>query len=380
MAIELAQRLISGEALPRRVVEAALLRHVKERVPFVSSLLELYPQHASSLLRELDLSGAPLAGDLSPDPHLMERLPVGLCSRLMGFPIGITSSSGVVDVLIVDPDDAHALAEFGFHLGTDVRFVRGRLAHIAKEVAAVEGLVGPRTARQDNRRMNDRDPLSAPPIPLTRVAAAEIQPGTHRGVAPPAAVGRVGQARGQSHTRSTVPPHPPQAASNEPAPASRSSVFPHGSDDLQTALSNLAVAEDGDAVVEALIVGLAGLSKEVVVFAVRGASFRSRGRTDLLSRPRRDATVELPPGENSLTQSLELGQYLGPLNDDSPELRFLAEHYDEVCVTRVDVMNRPALVVFAGGFSSPYDVSLRSDHLARAASDALARLVISRKR
>ena len=220
----------------------------------------------------------------------------------------------------------------------------------------------------------------APPIPLTRIADAEIQPGTYRGVAPPAAVGRVGQARAQSNARSTASLAPPPKESDESSPASRSSVFPNGSDDLQTALSDLAVAEDGDAVVESLIVGLAGLAKEVVVFAVRGASFRSRGRTDLLSRPRRDATVELPPGENSLTQCLELGQYLGPLDDGSPELLFLEEHYDEVCVTRVDVMNRPALVVFVAGFSSPYDVSLRSDHLARAASDALARLVISRKR
>jgi hypothetical protein len=49
-------------------------------------------------------------------------------------------------------------------------------------------------------------------------------------------------------------------------------------------------------------------------------------------------------------------------------------------VTRIDVMERPALVLLAAGFLSAYDVSLRSDHLARAASDALTRIVLAKKR
>jgi hypothetical protein len=133
MSLELAQRLVLDEALPRRVVEAALLHHAKERLPFVATLLELYPQHVTLVERALDLSSGPAADDLAPDLHLMARLPLGLCSQLCGFPIGITSSSGVVDVLVVDPLDQHAQQEFGFHLGTGVRLIRGRVAHVAHE-------------------------------------------------------------------------------------------------------------------------------------------------------------------------------------------------------------------------------------------------------
>jgi hypothetical protein len=385
MALELAQRLVADEALPRRVVETALLHHAKERLPFVLSLLELYPHLASALERELSLFAGEVVDDVSADPHLMARLPLGLSSRLLGFPIGVTSSSGVVDVLVVDPLDQHAHSEFSYHLGAPVRLVRGRYEHVLKEVAAMEGEFGPRTAPQDQLHMNDPAAVSAPPFPLTRVASAEseLNPGTYRGVAPPFAVGQVGAMR---HTPAPLidandfETLPPVAEVEAPPPGSAVSRFASTSDELQSALSELAVAEEPDDVVDALVMGLGRIVKEVVVFSTRSGGFKSRARTDLLHRPRLDTSVELGPGAHTLSQSLEFGQYLGTLDEDAPELAFLAEHYDEVCVTRIDVMERPTLVLFAGGFLSAYDVSLRSDHLARAASDALARIVIAKKR
>jgi hypothetical protein len=160
----------------------------------------------------------------------------------------------------------------------------------------------------------------------------------------------------------------------------RAGPFAPASDELQAALSDLAVAESPDDVVDALVVGLGRIAREVWVFSTRSGCFKSRARTDLLNRPRHDTSVELAPGGHTLSQALELGQYLGPVADDGPELGFLAERYDEVCVTRIDVMDHATLVLFAGGFLSAYDVSLRSDHLARAASDALSRIVLAKKR
>jgi hypothetical protein len=390
VGLELAQRLVADEALPRRVVEAALLHHAKERLPFVLSLLELYPHHAAALERELALTSGEAVDDVSADPHLMARLPLGLCSRLLGFPIGVTSSTGVVDVLVVDPLDQHALGEFGYHLAAPVRLVRGRHEHVLREVAALEGEFGPRTARQDHLRMNEPAALSAPPIPLTRVtdAESELHPGTTRGVAPPFAVGQVGAVR---HTPAQEAPEAapdqedpivlPEAVDVEtPAPSSRISLFAPSSDELQSALSDLAVAETPDDVVDALVVGLGRLAKEVWVFSVRSGRFKSRARTDLLNRSRHDTSIELPAGTHALSQALELGQYLGPMPDEGTELAFLGERYDELCVSRVDVLDHPTLVLVAGGFLSAYDVSLRSDHLARAASDALARIVLAKKR
>lgn len=385
MALELAQRLVSDEALPRRVVEAALLHHAKERMPFLASLLELYPHYTDAVSNALDLTSGPAADDLSPDPHLMARLPPGLCSVLYGFPIGITSSSGVVDVLVADPLDEHVESEFRFHLGTRVRLVRGRLEHVSRELRALEGEHGPRTARQALHRMNEPAAHSAPPIPLTRLldGSQEGQPGTYRGVAPPAAVEMVGARPRQDVEPDSGPEHAAEALfePDEQTPQSqRISLFAPASDDLQEALSELAVAESADNVVDALIIGLRRICKEVLVFSVRGDRFKSRGRTDMLSQPRRDASLEVGPGDSTLARAIQMGQYLGPLSERTPELSFLAQAYEEVCVTRVDVMERPALVFLAGGFLSAYDVSLRSDHLARASSDALTRIVLSKKR
>lgn len=388
MGLELAQRLVADEALPRRVVEAALLHHAKERLPFVLALLELYPQHGPALERELSLSSGGVVDDVSADPHLMSRLPLGLCSRLLGFPIGVTGSSGVVDVLVIDPLDQHASSEFAFHLGAPVRLVRGRQEHVTRELAALEGELGPRTAPQDLRRMNEPVAASAPPIPLTRVAGveSELHPGTYRGVAPPFAVAQIGLSRTPVPPPGNAEPDPePQSLgtaddADAAAPSARVSLFAPASDELQTALSDLAVAESPEDVVDALVVGLGRMAREVWVFSTRASRFRSRARTDVGGRARPDGSVELGPGAHALAQSLELGQYLGPIAADGPELGFLSEHYDEVCVTRVDVMEHPALVLVAGGFLSAYDVSLRSDHLARAASDALARIVIAKKR
>jgi hypothetical protein len=180
LALELAQRLIDSEAVPRRAVEAALLRHAKEQISFVRALLDLYPQYAGELRRELSQAPTPLVADVAPDPHLVAKLPHGLCTRMLGFPIGITSSSAVVDILIADPWNAHAAAEFAYHLGTRVRLVPGHISHLRDQLASLEGL-GPTTARQDQLRMNDAasdGALSAPPIPLTRLASdsAEHQP------------------------------------------------------------------------------------------------------------------------------------------------------------------------------------------------------------
>lgn len=240
--------------------------------------------------------------------------------------------------------------------------------------------------------MNEPATISAPPIPLTRVAGAEseLHPGTYRGVAPPFAVGQLGQLRPtpppealtgeEPPPRGSVPPSIAPEAEAEAEANSRVSLFAPSSDELQTALSDLAVAENPDDVVDALVVGLGRIAKEVLVFATRAGSFRSRARSDLGGRARKETSIELGPGEHTLSQSLEFGQYLGPIGEDGPELAFLSEPYDEVCVTRVDVSDRPTLVLLAGGFLSAYDVSLRSDHLARAAADALMRIVMAKKR
>lgn len=391
MALDLAQRLLGSEALPQRAVEGALLRHCKEGIPFVKALLELYPQFAGVVAQELDQAVGPVADDIAPEQHLLSRLPDGTCGFFLGFPIGVTGSTGVVDVLTVDPLDSHAASELAHHLGAPVRLVRGRMEFILREIAAVDGPAAPNTAPQDQSHMNDAlgsEVASGAPIPLTRLAPgavqSQVQPGTARGVAPQAAIQRVG-------SRSTLPPIAVRVSAEtqthvekEEAPASEGdekvSLLAPSSDELQLALSDLAVAEDPDAVVHALVSGLSRIADEVFVFTIRGGTFACRARKDDKGRAAGCANLRIDGGADALARCIELGQYLGPLDGEAAETRFLAAAYDEVCSTRIDVSERPTLVLFAAGFKSAYDVSLRSDHLARAASDALARIVLAKKR
>ncbi len=535
MAIELAQRLMHADVVARHDIEHALLRYAKHGVPFLHALLEGRPQMVDVLEWELQRLTGPALQNTPPYRELMARLPAGLCSRLLGFPIGFTPSTGVVDVLVADPTDGHARAEFGFHLRAPVRALRGSLKYITDQLIELEGELAPKTARQDGTKMNDAsDRSSIKPIPLVRLAPDAISdppatspgiaplskpstrpPATARGVAPaamPASLPRpapahpiveppmldVGErtplvvysvdktspgvapsngeaghtlivARGenpaaqpaqpeaqeeqtqetepgvappssqgasgpprvvvqQQHTSPGVAPpsssngavgppkvvvHAPKsiepgsggppAVSSSNAPlgmeAGSSSLTPESAElrptdpehadertiistdeqSFQTALSELAVAEKPDDVVDAMVLGLGAMCQEVVVSAVRGNSLKTRARTDPEGNAERFTDVEvIAEAGSGLAEAIETGQYLGPAKAGDRELFFSTQ--SELCATRVLVAGRPTLMLSASGFTNSFEVTRRSDHLCRAASDALGRILLARKR
>lgn len=476
VAIELSKRLVQSEAIPRRDVEVALLRHARDGVPFLRALLELRPQLAGIVESELARIAGPPIQDIPPNLDLMARLPQGLCSRLMGYPIGFTASSGVVDVLLADPLDGHAAQEFSYHLRTRVRILRGSASLVGRELQRCEGELEPHTARQDVGHMNDK-PDASPrhrgesikPIPLVRLKATHDSdaPGTKPGIAPglprvpsevprtrpgvapapgpllgplgttpaygmaAAVLGWVPAGREESGPESKTPaiPEPPPSseevrtspglappsgrgshgppqvivdarraratelsadrevserleplalASADPAPTTSMTVFgdEHA---FQAALSELAVADTPDHVVDALILGLGSVCREVLVMAPKGEQYKSRGRADGEGNPERFTSLETSgTAPSGLREAARVGQYLGePLQGDAT---LFSQRAKEVCVTRVGVSGRVALLLCATGFVSSFDVTRRSDHLCKAAGDALARILLSRKR
>ncbi|MEN9579618.1 MAG: hypothetical protein RJA70_2627, partial [Pseudomonadota bacterium] len=477
MAIDLSHRLVHSGAVPRRDVEAALLRHAKHGVPFLKALLELRPQLGQTIEQEIERISGPAVVEIPPNADLVARLPEGLCARLLGYPIGFTPSTGVVDLLLADPLDRHALQEFGFHLRTQVRGLRGKLSFVTLQLTRLGGDPEPHTARQDGRHMNDKPaPLEEAegdwikPIPLVRLkpASGSVSPGTRPGIAPevtrvrapsespktkpgvaPAAIpaliagsptppyGTTLPERGAVRPSEAllgvdartpripdpVPPEEPRTSPGVAPPSGRGGlhgpprvvvdarrprVFSHDGDvgeasgrsrppspvfeaaaanestlfgnqhAFQTALSELAISDSPDAVVDALVLGLGSVCREVIVLAPKGDRFRSRARADGEGNPERFTGIETSgkaPG--AISEAVESGQYLGEPSHEDRAL--FVRRPPEVCATRITVSGRVALVLCAAGFVSSFEVTRRSDQLCRAAADALSRILLARK-
>src|SRR5262249_28867616 len=91
-----------------------------------------------------------------PVSELVERLPRGLCKRLLALPVRHDAITGTIDVVVADTADAHPATEIGFHLGAPVRVVRA-------PVSAIEDAL---------RRLRMSSSPSLPPPPMARAAGA----------------------------------------------------------------------------------------------------------------------------------------------------------------------------------------------------------------
>lgn len=61
---------------------------------------------------------------------LLERLPAGLCSRLLVVPLRFDERSNTVDIAVVNVFDSHAAEEVAFHLQANVIAVRATLEQV----------------------------------------------------------------------------------------------------------------------------------------------------------------------------------------------------------------------------------------------------------
>lgn len=401
--MDLAEHLLAVEAAPVSELRSALLLHTKHALPFPVALRDASPLGWEQAALELERRFGACVEATEPDAELLAMLPPRLCSRLLAYPLGQAPSTGVVDVLAVDPMDALITVEFAHHLQKPVRVLRGDYGQVTSRLSGLGAPASPATRRQDGRRMNlDERPTqydSLPPIPLVRLApiGASTAPGTARGVAPPAGLDtpKPGPVRvvvprpvGDSTAAvvadagSTVAGTPSQVADTtdllHPG-AMRLSLTDLAADELDAALGQLAVAEEPDQVVAALAMGMAPMCEEVLVFAVRADVLSSRARLNYAGQVERFSDLEVERTRRcTVVRALSEGQCVQPPEPD--DLLLFVGQPAELCATRVSVHGKPALVFAAGGFADAFEASRRADRLARAASDALSRIVRARKR
>lgn len=359
MGIALARHLITADAASRHDVEIALLRHVGQGEPFLYALTAEHPELFEKIEVELQRLVGP-ATYAAPSLEFMQRIPPGLAARLLAYPVGQPSTRDEVDVLAADPLDAQIAVEFAFHLGRPVRLVRGPLRAV---LSAIERWMvdfgAPMTLRQDGEYMNQ--PVDSrvafetlPPIPLVRRPPVGSQP------AP-------GASEGLERSPSAL------------------EIQKRSRERLEQAMSDLASADSAEQVALSIAVAMGAVAEEVIVFALRPKSntqskaLTSRVRLNHAGKPERFVDLELEATfQSAVTRALDSGQALGtPTPED---LLLLVGQPTLVCATRVVVQERPTLVFLVGGFTDSFEVSQAADRVARAAGEALTRVVRLKKR
>jgi hypothetical protein len=392
----------------------ALLRGVKQGQPFLLALLEQRLSLETQLERELERWGGPALVDPRPDPGLLGQLPAGLCARLLAFPVGSDGESGFVDIAAAEPQDPLVATEFAYHLQRDVRLHRASLARLRIHLDVLGLPPGPDTVRQDAEHMNQAPVSTAggaeslPPIPLVRqppVSSERRTPGdamqqgegvefdpkrTARtivgGFAPVTTAASVigGRAPPPTSLPQSVEAHTPQVSSVARSAdllhpgAFRISMDSGSKSEVERALGDLAVAETPDEVVRALAAGMAGCCEEAIVFAVRGRQLVSHMRLNYAGQPEEfDQLKVARKGAGTIHAALDEGQVVAPPTPE--DLLLLVGQPAQVCATVVEVMQRPALLLLVGGFLNSLDTSHTAERLARAAADALTRILRTRK-
>ena len=185
MPDELTKALLLEEAASEGAIAEALFASVTGGVPLVQSLIEARAVTPEVLSRYLARTEAPYLRQVVPLVELVDRLPPGLCARLLAIPVRRDAITGTVDIVVADAGDPHPPKEIAFHLGAPVRVVRGATAAIEEALRRLRSRSLPPSARpeardardnRDDERMYDSRPRAAPPPPTSSFKGGTLPP------------------------------------------------------------------------------------------------------------------------------------------------------------------------------------------------------------
>ena len=172
MPDELTKALLLEEAASEGAIAEALFASVTGGVPLVQALVDARAVTPEVLGRYLARTEAPYLRQVVPLVELVDRLPPGLCLRLLAIPVRRDAITGTVDVVVADATDPHPPREIAFHLGVPVRVVRGSAAAIEEALRRLRSRSlppppsrpEPRDARdsRDDERLYDSRPRASP--------------------------------------------------------------------------------------------------------------------------------------------------------------------------------------------------------------------------
>jgi Type II secretion system (T2SS), protein E, N-terminal domain len=389
VTVELTRRLIES-GVPLADLEAALLLVVQRGMTLPEALAVRDPGLRVRVEQELARSEVPTVLTVRVSPELYERLPEGMCRRLLAVPVHVDPRSGRVDVAAVEPLDPHVLQEFAFHLEQPVRVL---LASHAAVTAALERL-------QRGTKLSilppQRPPGSEAPIPLVKADASVAsdapiplirrsllpERGPKPRSRPPA--GALPETEGVALSWRSKPPPLDLVAGAERE--RRAAAEARVAEELAAGPSARELLEEAATPERVLDVLRDALTPAAcILFAVKSGSFDGRvASQDIQARADVKALSLLSHQPSVLETAVKSGFYLGPV-PNTPNHRELRDALPpdsahEVYVTVVTVGERPSLVWLLTGFERSLDLTRRADELALVAGRALGRILRQRKR
>jgi hypothetical protein len=198
---ELTKALLLEEVVEAGAIAEALFASVTGGVPLVQALTETRAISPDILVRYLARNDAPFLRQVAPVVDLVERLPPGLCARLLALPVRRDAITGTIDVVVPDASDSHPAQEIAFHLGAPVRLVRAPQAAIEEALRKLRSRSLPPSRPQvasrpppprrasaspsDDERMYDSRPRSAAPASASAPPAAPAPPELPHDTLPP---------------------------------------------------------------------------------------------------------------------------------------------------------------------------------------------------
>jgi hypothetical protein len=497
-ADELTKALLLEEVAAPRAIADALFASVTGGVPLLQALVDSGAASPDVVARYLGRSEAPFLRQVVPVLELVERLPRGLCKRLLALPVRHDAITGTVDVVVADTADPHPANEIGFHLGTPVRLVRAPMSAIEealrrlrmsssrdhlpaatpsagerfneptsdKSLAARPNAVAPERRVPPRRGLvvdTDSVPPPAPaqatrtqtppwgtpvhvigpqqarpasdppksgygseiPIPLTRKT---FYPGTTSGGTqrPPAFIEPGGAGLGEGYAFDTAglrdvveKTAAPRITSTAPAALGRHSTparQPIGSfipgppslpgesglaayagvkptlgsksshlsvPELSGVLAALRNASSRDEILDLVLTGARMVALKVALFVVKKGGYLGWVGTSEFADRAALQSVLIPLDASSIfDRAVREDLYLGPIRYDdvhAPLLRVIKNPSRDVAAVPIRVSGKTAVIILADELGDTMIGTRRLEELARAAGDAFARIVRTRR-
>jgi hypothetical protein len=176
--LELAESLLLAESISPRALARGLFLEATQQMSLVQALLVTGAVDEAKVEEAVAKEGdeAPLT-TITPSLSLVQRLPRGLCPRLLAVPIGKHPETGEIEVAVVDLRDEHALGEVAFFLRAGVRAHRATVSAIRgalEQIQRAEPALVPQPAHGERTRT----PIwGTPVVSVVPAAAPHASPG-----------------------------------------------------------------------------------------------------------------------------------------------------------------------------------------------------------
>ncbi len=395
MTIALARSLLSSGAVSPEALAQALFTSTARGTSLVRALLATRALDARTLGREIERGQAPFQVHVTPVAALMDRLPPGLCERLLAVPVARDPMTGAIDVAVVDANDSHAIEEVAYWLNAPVRIVQTSLAAFDAAFHPGES-TGPGAIRPL------APPMSEPRGPSGPLA---VEPGTRAPMVtqrPPAAILDLSPEPILDLIRRKRQPFAtPEADVFGPARVTERGPFGATAPVLAPALADtegvmdkIRDARDRDALLDLVVEGIRTVARRVAVFANKRDGFVGWTCTPELGnrvalravRLPSAATPGGPPGPTSVLSGAMAHREarLTHIPRDAVHASLLAlmnpPPSAEVAVVALRVEGKGIAVVLADQLWDKAVALRRIDEIALVAAQTLGRLLRERRK